>query len=72
MSDYIDTDSTNDDDYKNYEPKNDSHTDPLSNADRMRLLTARRRRVEDIQEERKLRDELGLYDEAFNTTKIAV
>lgn len=67
MSDYIDIDSKDDHDtapalheLRELEPV----CEALNNSDRMRLLTARRRRIEDMQEDRKLRDELGLYEAA--------
>ena len=66
MSDSIEFDNTNDED-PNSLALNEAHTgEQLSNNERMRLFTERRRRMEDIQESRRLSDEFGLFDEALS------
>ena len=54
-------------DIDDFEDSDDDDTlldsEPLDSADRKRLFTDRRRRVEELQELWRLRDELGLYDD---------
>lgn len=56
-------DNTDDFDSGTEEVVADSATDERS---RMRQYTERRRRIEDLIEEARLRDELGMYDDDFS------